>query len=102
MKYSVLKQIASNLCLLCAMTLTTWGLVTWTVQNFSLVSLWPLSGPFMLHPVHVLALGAALLPIAFRIGHTRVPSTVNPAPVDQATADQTAVNQAHGSGLTHE
>jgi hypothetical protein len=100
MKYSVLKQIAGNLCLLCAMTLITWGLVTWTVQNFSLMSLWPLSGPFMLHPVHVLAVGVALLLLAFRIGHIRVASPVNGAPVDKAPDDKTAVDRAHG--LAHE
>jgi hypothetical protein len=48
-----------------ATALFTWGLVTWTLQNFSLVYLWPFNGPAALHPVHVLAAGLAGIPLAF-------------------------------------
>ncbi|MBM4203657.1 MAG: hypothetical protein FJ194_05830 [Gammaproteobacteria bacterium] len=48
-------------------SLFTWGLVTWTLQNFSLVYLWPFNGPAALQPVHVLTVGLAGLPFAFHL-----------------------------------
>ena len=62
-----MKPIAGHLGLVIAMALVTWGIVTWTVQNFSLALLWPFNGPPALHPVHVLALGIALRPAGFRL-----------------------------------
>lgn len=62
-----MKLFTGYLALALAMALTTWGLVTWTVQNFSLASLWPFTGPLAAHPVHVLAVGIALLPPGFRL-----------------------------------
>lgn len=58
---------AGLLVLAAAMALVTWGLVTWTVQNFSLASLWPFSGDLTPHPVHLLAIGLVVLPMAFRL-----------------------------------
>jgi len=56
-----LAGLAASMCLL------TWGLVTWTLQNFSLVDLWPFNGPAALHPVHVLTVGLAGLPLVFHL-----------------------------------
>ena len=48
-----------------AMALTTWGIVGWAELHFALDPLWPFSGPFLLHPVHLIGIGLALLPLAF-------------------------------------
>lgn len=71
---------AGLLALAAAMALVTWGLVTWTVQNFSLASLWPFSADLTPHPVHLLAIGLVVLPMAFRL--LAIPAGKSAEPAD--------------------
>lgn len=40
----------------------TWGLVAWAEGGFSTQPPWPMEGTLQLHPVHLIAVGLALLP----------------------------------------
>lgn len=40
----------------------TWGLVAWAASDFTTQTLWPIEGTAQLHPVHLIAVGLALLP----------------------------------------
>ena len=40
----------------------TWGLVAWADGGFTTQPLWPMEGTLQLHPVHLIAVGLALLP----------------------------------------
>ena len=40
----------------------TWGLVAWADSGFTAQYLWPMKGTLELHPVHLIAVGLALLP----------------------------------------
>ncbi len=42
----------------------TWGLVAWAHSHFTIDSLWPIQGAAQLHPVHLIGLGLATLPVA--------------------------------------
>ena len=40
----------------------TWDLVAWADSSFSTQALWPIAGAMQLHPVHLIAVGLAILP----------------------------------------
>jgi hypothetical protein len=52
------------LLLTAAFGLTTFALARWQTMGFNWTGIWPLSGPFELHPVHILILGIAMIPPA--------------------------------------
>lgn len=48
--------------LMTGFALTAAGLLAWQDINFDLDGMWPLADEFSPHPVHVMALGMALIP----------------------------------------
>lgn len=42
--------------------LTTMGLMAWQARAFSFSGVWPVDGPFAVHPLHLLILGIAMIP----------------------------------------
>ncbi len=56
-----------------AFALTTYGLIAWHEFDYGFGAVWPFSGPLALHPVHLLALGVAMIPASlweiFAIDH---------------------------------
>jgi hypothetical protein len=56
-----------------AFALTTYGLIAWHEFDYQFGAIWPFGGPPALHPLHVLALGVAMIPASlweiFAIDH---------------------------------
>ena len=59
-----MKYFARFLLLLAAFALTTAGLMGWQDLDFRFDDVWPLEGPFALHPLHLLMLGLGMIPPA--------------------------------------
>ncbi|TDJ23249.1 MAG: hypothetical protein E2O54_10020 [Gammaproteobacteria bacterium] len=61
--------------LVAAFALTTYGLIAWHEFDYGFSAIWPFSGPPALHPLHVLAVGVAMIPASlweiFAIDHSR-------------------------------
>ncbi len=56
-----------------AFAMTTYGLIAWHEIDYGLSPIWPFAGTPELHPLHLLALGVAMIPASlweiFAIDH---------------------------------
>jgi hypothetical protein len=58
----VLRYLLRFALLTIGFALTTLGLMTWQARGLSFDGLWPMDGPFAVHPLHLLVLGLAMIP----------------------------------------
>ena len=67
------RHLLRYLLLATAFALTTYGLIAWHEVDYAFDDVWPFAGPPGLHPVHLLALGVAMIPASlweiFAIDH---------------------------------
>jgi hypothetical protein len=67
------QHLLRYLLLAAAFSLTTYGLIAWHEVDYGFSDVWPFGGPLALHPVHLLALGVAMIPASlweiFAIDH---------------------------------
>ncbi|MEM1229871.1 MAG: hypothetical protein AAGI15_04990 [Pseudomonadota bacterium] len=61
-KQIVLRYLLRFALLTIGFALTTLGLMTWQARGLSFDGLWPMEGPFAVHPLHLLVLGLAMIP----------------------------------------
>jgi|GEM_PF-2441622 len=60
----MMSRLFCMLAITLAMATLTWGLVGWAAGRFVIDSLWPLHGTVRLHPIHLIGVGLAILPVA--------------------------------------
>ncbi len=60
----MMSRLLCMLAIILAMATMTWGLVAWADDLFSVDPLWPLHGAARLHPIHLIGMGLATLPLA--------------------------------------